>query len=79
MSGNNFPGMTNQEIENMQDRMLAVEENENDAIAIWFEPTANENIVFLNMGNVTINMQEQYLYRLTKLTQIAAKKLLNID
>lgn len=79
MSSDNFPDATDQEIEEMQGRMLATEETEHGAIAIWFEPTVGEKMVFLNMGNVTVNMPEQDLYRLTKLTQMAAKKLLNID
>lgn len=81
MSPDNFPGATDEQMDEMDGKILASEETEDGAIAIWYEPTPprGEKIIFLNLGNTTINMPEQDLYRLTKLTQIAAKKLLNID
>lgn len=81
MSADNFPESEESSFDTLDEaKVLAAEETEDSTIAIWYETAPNgQKVIFLNIGNATINMAEQDLYRLTKITQISAKKLLNID
>lgn len=81
MSSNNFPESDDSGFDTLDEaKVLAAEETEDSTIAVWYETAPDgQKVIFLNIGNATINMSEQDLYRLTKLTQISAKKLLNID
>lgn len=81
LSPDNFPESEDPGFDTLDEtKVLAAEETEDSTIAIWYETGPNnQKVIFLNIGNATINMTEQDLYRLTKLTQISAKKLLNID
>lgn len=80
ISPNNFPESEQSQFEEMEAKVLASEETEDGAIALWYEINpSGQKVIFLNIGNATINMPERDLYVLAKLTQISAKKLLNID
>lgn len=80
MKSNNYPdeeSSLEQEARDMQDKILA---SEGDEIVVWSEDyPGNGKIVFLTIGNTTINMPEEIFYALTRSTQIASKKLLNMD
>jgi hypothetical protein len=70
------------EEELVQEETLAYEEGKDssDDIRIWAVPTdTTQKLVFVMIGNITVTMPEARLLSLTKATQIAAKKLLNID
>ena len=67
-----------EEIEGMEDKMLFTDEHA--GIAIWQEDyESHGQMVFLAIDNMTITLSEQDFYALTKGTQKAAKRLLNID
>lgn len=78
LSDNNYNDF---EDDNVGEIMLAtVDIDEQNDIRIWAVPTdTTQKMVFLMIGNTTINMPESTLLAVTKATQIAAKKLLNID
>jgi len=59
----------------MKESILAEEED----VIIWFGEDPEGKSVFINVGNATTSMPESVFYTLTKLTQIATKKLLGID
>lgn len=79
MNPNNYPEensqLDSQEIA-MADKILA----EDEEIAVWSEDFPETGkIVFLSIGNTTINMPENVFYGVTRATQIASKKLLQMD
>lgn len=54
-------------------------EDKEAGIVIWPEMTDEGVLVFISLGNVTVSLDEANFYALTKQTQIAAKKLLNVE
>ena len=61
----------------MADRILA--NDKETGIMIWGDDGPEGKTIFTNIGNVTISLPETVFYSLTKTTQLAAKKLLNIE
>jgi hypothetical protein len=52
---------------------------EDDNVIIWYDQDSAGKVVFVNIGNATVNMPEHVFYTLTKLSQVATKNLLNLD
>jgi len=54
--------------------------DENDVV-IWYDENKGGDfkVLFVNVGNATMSMPEPVFYTLTKLCQVSAKKLLNIE
>ena len=52
---------------------------EEDDIIIWFDQQQEGKTIFVNVGNAIASMPETAFYTLTKLCQISAKRLLEID
>lgn len=61
----------------MADKILA--NDKETGIMIWGDDGPDGKTIFTNIGNVTISLPETVFYSLTKTTQLAAKKLLNIE
>jgi len=61
----------------MEEKVLTEDRDAN--IVIWPEDTDEGKLIFISLGNVTVSLEEANFYALTKQTQIAAKKLLNLD
>jgi len=61
----------------MSDKILS--EDREAQIIIWPEQDGDSKLIFMSIGNVTINVSEYQFYALTKQVQIAAKKLLGVD
>lgn len=52
---------------------------EEGEITIWQDDSPSDKYIFVNIGNGTLSMPEAVFYSLTKSTQIAAKKLLELE
>ena len=61
----------------MSEKILA--EDREAQIIIWPEQDGSSKLIFISIGNVTINVSEYQFYALTKQVQIAAKKLLGLE
>lgn len=61
----------------MEEKVLTEDREAN--IVIWPEDTDDGKLIFISLGNVTVSLDEAIFYALTKQTQIAAKKLLNLE
>lgn len=67
-------------IKNEMENKLLAKDPETD-IVIWEEENFEKSgrLIFVCIGNVTISLPEFQFYSLTKTTQIATKKLLNVE
>lgn len=80
MKSNNYPDEESsfeQEEQEIQDKILAAE---GEDVVVWAEDyQGSGKVVFLTIGNTTMNMPEEIFYALTRATQVASKKLLKMD
>jgi hypothetical protein len=58
-----------------EDNNILIQE---DDIVIWVDESSESKLVFVNMGNTTISLDEPTFYTLTKLCSVATKKLLEL-
>lgn len=72
----NFPDQDSNFEKSLPDKTLIEEGND---VIIWYEDYEDGTLVFVTVGNTTMNMPEETFYRLVKATQRAAKDMLGID